>query len=61
MSCEQIWQAKDSDASWFVDDPPRSGDIVPAIDLNILIACPFGDGRLWIRFGLSPLVNRVPS
>ena len=60
-SCGQTLQGRGSDASWFVDGPPRSKGTVLAIGLIVLIAHLFRGDRPWICFGLSPVVDRVPS
>ena len=60
-SCAQIRLEVDSGANSFVDDPPRNISIVLATDWIFLIVHLFGDDRLWIRSGLSPSGDRVPS
>ena len=44
-SCAQIWPEVGNDANSFVDGPPKSVSIVPAIDLIFPIVHLFGDDR----------------
>ena len=51
----------DSDASLYVDGPPRNVSIVLAIDWTFLLVHRFGDGKPWIRSVLFPSGGIAPS